>query len=341
MDIRKTRMIFIIFIFSFFLLSSNSFKLRNGIWDQIQPLTSDPELPDKVYAFLSPSDTLTLDNLYMEKYYKYYIWIEIVTPHNCTINISLWDPEGKQFDLFENILSYYEFDGTVSERYKYYEIPFGTALSGNYIVKFHVITSNNVNIYIRIEKGPKCLYDKIAMEEYEDIMFYKVTRFYNGMNISHSIRFKSDYMYKFYIERVSPISIHYSNQTYIDLSLRNPEDLEYQIYSNYSLTPINEIQIFKFGTASEGEYILNITLRSKVEYVNIGYAVIELYKISQGVDPNQTIPSNSTHSRKDFFSIPEEWTIGIIIFFGAMITGLIIVVSKKRSRNISRFRERI
>ena len=297
--------------------------------------TSDTDLPDNVYAFLSPSDVLIFNEIYLEKYYKYYLWIEIVTPHNCTIQITLWDPEGKHYDLFENQLTY----GLESSRY--YDIPFGTALTGNYTIEFQVITSVNVNIYIRMEQGSKCLYDKIAMEEYDEILFYRVTRFSNGMNISHVIDFKSDYMYKFYIERVSPISVFYSNQITVDLFIEDPEDLGYAIYFNETLTPINEITIFKFGTASDGEYTFSITIRSEVEYVNIGYAVIELYKISQGVDPNQTNPSNSTHSHRNTFSIPEEWTIGIVIFFGAMITGLVVVVAKKRSKNIARFKERI
>jgi hypothetical protein len=251
------------------------------------------------------------------------------------MKITLWDPEGKQYDLFENKLT------CELESSRYYDIPFGTALTGNYTIEFHVNTIEHLNIYIRMEQGPKCLYDKIAMEEYDGILFYRVSRFSQGMNISHRVDFKSDYMYKFYVERVSPISVLYNNRILMDFSIEDPETLEYVIYANETLTPINEITIFKFGTAIEGEYIFNIVIESAVEYVNIGYAVIELYKISQQVDPNQTNPGNSTHSRRDIFSIPEEWTIGIVIFFGVMITGLVVAVAKKRSKNVARFKERI
>jgi len=335
MAIRRLKTIVLIFFCSSFLFSSPLFSYGSepDITPQIH--TSDSDLPDKVYAFLSPNDILTFTNIYLEKYYRYFIWIEIVTPHNCTIQITLWDPEGMQYNLFENKLTY------ELESSRYYDIPFGTALTGNYTLEFQVVVTENVNIYIRMEKGGKCLYDKIAMEEYDEILFYRVSRFSNGMNISHKVDFKTDYMYKFYIERVSPISVFYSNQISVVFFIEDPEDLEYGIYSNETLTPINEIKIFKFGTASEGEYTFSIMIQSEVEYVNIGYAVIELYKISQGVDPNQSSPNNSTHPRRSIFSIPEEWTIGIVIFFGFMITGLVVVVAKKRSKNIARFKERI
>ncbi len=63
MDIKIVRKVSLILLFCFFLCSfsvvNNSSKFR--VRDQLS--TSDPELPDKVYAFIAPNDTLTFEDL--------------------------------------------------------------------------------------------------------------------------------------------------------------------------------------------------------------------------------------------------------------------------------------
>ena len=337
MVIRIVRKGLLILLFCFFLCSfsvvnnSNKFRIR----DQLS--ISDPELPDKVYAFLAPSDTLTFEDLPLQKYYKYYIWVEIVTPHNCSLTITLWDPDGMQFDIFENDLFYNPDSG------RYYEIPFGTVLGGNYTIEFSVITSENLNLYIRIEQGPKCLFDIIPWEEIGDMVLYKVTRFSNGMSLSHNVTFKTDYMYKFYIGRLSAISFKEDNEHRLDYSICDPDDLEYGIYFNESLSPINEVDKFMFGTAIEGLYSIAITIYSEVDYSNIAYAIIEHHKISHVVDPNQTDqePPNNATLQTNWFSIPKEWTAGILIVGGIIIVGVIIIIVRSRERNFVNFKERI
>jgi len=337
MDIRAIKRVSIILIFCFFLCSfsvvnnSSKFRIRS------QLSTSDPELPDKVYAFIAPSDTLTFEDLPLHKYYKYYIWVEIVTPHNCSLTITLWDTEGMQFDIFENDLFY---DPDLG---RYYEIPFGMALEGNYTIKFSVITSENLNLYIRIEQGPKCLFDIIPWEEIGDMVLYKVTRFSNGMSISHNVTFKTDYMYKFYIGRVSAISFKENNEHRLDYTIYDPDDLEYGIYYNESFSPINEVDKFMFGTAIDGLYSVALTIYSEVEYSNIAYVIIEHHKISHVVDPNQTDdepPTNST-LQTNWLSIPKEWTAGILIVGGIIIVGVIVIIVRNRERNFVNFKERI
>jgi hypothetical protein len=306
-----------------------------GVPMNSQPEPSAPDLPDKVFVFKSPSDTLIFIDLNFEKYYTYYIYVEIVTPHNCSLTVTLWDPENKQYNIFENDIFLEPEEGS------YYEIPFGTALAGNYTVQFSSISSDNVNIYIKIERGSRCLLDKIAMEEYDGLVFYEITRFTDGMSINHTIELKSDYMYKFYMERVSAISFFEDNVIRMNYSIHDPDDLEYSIYFNELLVPINEIDIYKFGTAIEGEYTISITIKSGVEYTNIGYSITELYKISHGVDPNQsTTPNNSSGNPTFIISLPKEWTAGIAVFFGVIIIGLVVVIRKKQSSNIGNFKER-
>lgn len=297
--------------------------------------TSAPEFPDKVYAFLAPSDILTFEDLYFEEHYTYFIWVEIVTPHNCTLTITLWDPEGKQFDLFASDV-YLEPEGK-----DYHEIPFGCAIGGNHTIEFTTISSVNLNIYIRIEKWVKCLYDKILSEELQDMILYDVVRFQDGMMISPAIEFRTDYLYRFYFGRVSAISATQSNFVSLNFTLFDPDAIDYIMYTDETLPTIVDVSFIYFGTATEGEYTLDIEVKSDVVYTNIAYAVIELHKISHVIDPNQTDPTNSTSSPTNIFHMPIEWTVGLLAFFGVIITAIIIIVAKNKNKNVASFRKRI
>ncbi|MFX0167322.1 MAG: hypothetical protein ACFE9V_18515 [Candidatus Hodarchaeota archaeon] len=336
MAIKIVRKVLLFLIFTFFLCSFGIFNNADNLTDRDNLSTSDLILPDKVYAFLAPSDTLTFEGVPLQKHYKYYLWVEIVTPHNCTLTITLWDPEGMQFDIFENDLFY---DPDLG---RYYEIPFGTALEGNYTIEFSVIASENLNLYIRIERGPKCLYDIIPLEEIEDMELYKVTRFSNGMSISHNVTLRTDYLYKFYVGRVSAISFKEDNEHNLDYFIYDPNNLEYKIYLNDSLSPINEVDTFMFGMATEGIYMISITIYNEVYYSNIAYAIIEHHKISHVIDPNQTDqdPPTNTTLETNRFSIPKEWTAGILIVGGIIIVGVIILIVRSHKRNFVNFKER-
>jgi len=344
--IKKTKVIFFILIFTYFLVSVNYIQVGNTqISSEIEEnevKISGTDLPDKVYTFLAPKTDLIFDDLFLKKHYKYYIYVELVTPHNCTLTITLIDPDGKQYDIFENNLF---IDPEDLDKGRYFETPFGTAIEGDYTLKFSVSTLENLNLYIRIEKGPKSLYDKIPMEEQESIVLYHVTRFYSGMSIAHNITLKTDYMYKFYFGRVSPISIMENSHVDISFSITDSEAVVFTIYSNETLTPINNVNISKFGTAIDGVYQEKITIQSGVQYTNIGYAVIEHHRISDLVDPNETIipdpdPVNNTVFQKNIFSMPQEWNTGILVFFGSILLIVIVVVVKNRKKNVD-FNERI
>jgi hypothetical protein len=340
MDIKIIRKATFLLLFCFFLCTFsilNTVDSTNNVKSQDNLSTSDPVFPDKVYAFLAPSDTLTFEDVPLQKNYKYYFWVEIVTPHNCSLTITLWDPDGMKFDIFENDIFYDPDDE------RYFEIAFGTALEGNYTIEYSVITSENLNLYIKVERGPRCLYDIIPWEEIGDMELYKVTRFSNGMSISHNVSFKTDYMYKFYIGRVSPISFLENNDLRLNYSIYDPEDIEYEIYLNESLSPINEVDKFMFGTAIEGVYTITLSIYNEVDYSNIAYAIIKHHKISHVVDPNQTgeDPPSNTTVQTNWFSFPKEWTAGFLIVGGIIITGVIVLLVRSRERTFVNFKERI
>lgn len=316
----------LLFLGSFNMVYRTSLALLNS--DSDIPKTNSPDLPDKVYLFQAPQDTLLLEDITLEQYYTYYIWIEIVTPYNCSVKITLWDPDGNQYNLFESVL-FNEPEGA-----NYYEIPFGTAKAGNYDLEFDVITPGNVNVYIKMEKGPKCMFDKIPMEEVDDIELYRITRFSDEDSITHKIVFDTDYMYKFYVGRVSPITVMEDNEVRLNLSLEDPDGIMYTIFSNSSLVEIDEMERFKFGTAIGGLYTIIISIYCKVEHVNIGYSIIGLYQISSGTDTNQTEPTNGSTVVNRYFEMPTEWTIGILGFAGTISIIIGVVLYKQKKKNV-------
>ncbi|MCP6719387.1 MAG: hypothetical protein KJI71_04095 [Patescibacteria group bacterium] len=326
---RRKVIILILFTFSLFFFGSFNVLSKPSIQKNYDPpKISGPDLPDKVYLFQSPQDSLMLNDIVLEQYYVYYLYVEIVTPYNCSIKITLWDPESKQFNIFESDLL------VEPEGANYFEIPFGTALAGDYDIKVEVITPGNVNVYIKMEKGSKCLYDKIPMEEVDDIKLYQVTRFSNEMNINHSVLFTTDYMYKFYVGRVSPISVMENNEVRLDFIIKDPNGIIYPIFLNATLAEIDDIERFKFGTAIGGLYTFDVIIYSSVGYVNIGYSIIQLYQISVGPEINQTKPTNSSTVINRYFTMPIGWTIGILGFFGTISVIIAVILYKQKNKNV-------
>jgi hypothetical protein len=90
---------------------------------------------------------------------------------------------------------------------------------------------------------------------------------------------------------------------------------------------------FKFGTAIGGLYSFTIAIHGNVPNVNVGYSIIELNQIGSGTEVNQTEPSNSTTVLNRYFSMPTEWTLGILGFAGTLtaIIGVVLYKQKRKS----------
>ncbi|MHA1281905.1 MAG: hypothetical protein ACTSQP_05305 [Promethearchaeota archaeon] len=299
----------------------------------------DLNLPDKVYSFEAPSDTLFFENLYLNKYYTYEIYLELVTPANCTAKISIWDPDNKKYDIFESEMS------SKSESLKWFSIPFGTALEGNYDILFEIKSNLNLNIYISIKETVKCLEDKVASRYMNNPILYTVTRFYNSKRAAIHINLDSDIMYKFFIGRVSPITIIQNSEVRIDYSITSPEGIKYIIYSDYTLPDIDDICVFNFGTSCSGTYDINITIYCNVPYVNIAFLISEDYTISDVNDVNNTKkPDNDENENlfgnflKNATSISAELIFPSLIIISGII-GIILIpfYINKKKRNLALF----
>ena len=122
--------------------------------------SSEELLVDKVFTFLAPNDIQQFDDLCLYEELNYYVLVEIVTPHNCEINVTVVDPDSDIYQIFKTEVN-------VSQGDQWFEIPFGTAVSGNYTFIFSVIAELNLNLYVKIsyDREDKCLYD-IMYPEY-------------------------------------------------------------------------------------------------------------------------------------------------------------------------------
>jgi len=105
--------------------------------------SSEEMLVDKVFTFLAPNDIQQFSDLYLLEDLNYYVLLEIVTPHNCEINVSIIDPDLDIYDIFRTEVN-------ISQGDQWFEVPFGTSIAGNYTFIFSVIAALNLNVYIKI-----------------------------------------------------------------------------------------------------------------------------------------------------------------------------------------------
>ncbi|MFX1436318.1 MAG: hypothetical protein ACFFAA_03805, partial [Promethearchaeota archaeon] len=148
----KSRRLGILWIFISLILIAplltNSFQKSHSYKPfEKNPIMSAPSdvLVDKVYNFTVGRPFVYFnENLYFERLYNFYITLCIVTPHTCSMNITLWDPEGDEYRLS------HEKNMTQND---YREIPYGVAISGNFSILFRADLTENLNIHINIERG--------------------------------------------------------------------------------------------------------------------------------------------------------------------------------------------
>jgi len=291
--------------------------------------SSEENLVDKVFTFLAPADTKQFNDLYLFEDLNYYVLLEIVTPHNCQINVSLIDPDLDTYNIFRTEVN-------VSQGDQWFEVPFGTAIAGNYTFIFSVIAALNLNVYIKIhfDREEKCLYDIMAPDYINNMELYRVKKFADGTMIEHNVMLKTDVSYKFYIGRVSAIGGNpIGKEVEVDYKLTDPQDIEFIIYQNQTAGSVGTVLHFNFGTAIGGIYTVKIKIYCRVDVVNVAYAIAEDHSISTVNNGTIPGPGPSNGTTTGFFYMPMEWTIGFGICAGGILGLLVVIGSVRRKRN--------
>ena len=301
----------------------------NSALEEAPKTSSEEVFVDKVFTFLAPNDTQQFNDLFLYEDLNYYILLEIVTPHSCEINVSVIDPDLDVYEIFKS-------EVIISQEDEWFEVPFGTAITGNYTFIFSVVTVFNLNVYVKIsyDRELKCLYDVISPDSIQKLELYQVNKFLDGTIVEHNILLKTDVSYKFYIGRVSAIGgTPNGTEVVVNYDVTDPDDIEFVIYQNKSVGSVGTIFQFDFGTAIAGIYTVKIKIYCRVDVVNIAYAIAEDYSIStvnNGTDPEPT-PTNGTIT--GMFSVPIEWTIGFGICAGGILGLLVVIGSVRRKRS--------
>jgi len=314
-------------------------QIPNALGSGEMPKTSSEKiLVDKIFMFEAPNDTKRFDNQFLEAHYNYRVLMEIVTPHECIMNVTIIDPDLDVYQVYRLVENISQDDGWL-------DFPFGTVMSGNYTFVFSVVAEFRLNVYIKISYDPefdKCLYNILPPWEIEKLELYRLSKFYNQTVIEHHVELKSDYYYKFYIGRLSPIGGEspVENEVTADYDLDNPDGKPYLIYRNEMLADIGYIRLFNFATAVAGTYTIRIQIYCKVDVVNIGLAVVEDYKKSTENDGNSTTPDpedpvDPTNVTKplNYYYVPIEWTLAFGLSAGGLLAILVVFGAVRRKKD--------
>jgi len=291
--------------------------------------SSEELLVDKVFTFLAPNDIQQFDNLYLYEELNYYILVEIVTPHNCEINVSVVDPDSDVYQIFKTEVN-------ISQGDQWFEIPFGTALSGNYTFIFSVIAELNLNVYVKIsfDREDKCLYNIMSPEYIANLKLYQVNKFYDGTEVEHNVMLKTDVSYKFHIGRVSAIGGELiSREVEVYYYLTDPDDIEFTIYANQTMKNVGEVLHFNFGTAVAGVYTVKIKIICKVDVVNVAYAIAEDFSISTVINGTEPEPDPTNGTIRGYFYVPIEWTLGFVVAAGLVVGALVVMGSARKKKS--------
>jgi hypothetical protein len=330
MDFNKRNLYFLVMISLIFMatVAGNSLVDGNNHTNHdseylLNPKTSGEILIDKVYTFSVDAPYINLTNLLFQAKCNYYIYIQIVSPHECTVRINLKDPEGDKYDLFCKYMS--QSDGIS-------EVPFGTTLTGEHDISINLVTSYNLNIHVRIERGVNCLYDVLSPTQLGNLIQYDVIKFQDSsIQIDHAL-LETDAVYKFYFSRVSAISIEYDNNVSYSYSLLDDQGTSFSInWKNDQLEGISGVSMYEFGTASAGIYTTNLSINCNVNQVNIAYAIV-FDQLIGGAIENTTTPGDG-NSFSDIASLPEEWVIGTAILIGCTMAILTVLLVNNRKKN--------
>lgn len=314
MGIKKRFLAFLFIIGTFFLALNTLGEVRASEQENLQ-ISDEDCILDKVFTFEIGGPKLNFSEIELQEHYIYYTRIQLVTPYWCNATVRIYDPDGKLFMIFNGTL--FQEPSTKS----WVEIPFGAAITGNHSFSFEIRSNNNINVYLKIEKGDLCLRDKVSDWEPYKFLLYEVTRFNaDQKSIIHEITLQSDYNYKFYLARVSAEG-NLNTIDFVNLMVSDPDDLSFLVYEDVSLAGIADIDDFTFGTSQAGTYTVTfeITLDERHENINVAYLIINKGAIASGYNGSTT---NSTEILGSKYHVPYE---AFFITGGAVGGGLLLI----------------
>ncbi|MBN1215863.1 MAG: hypothetical protein JXA99_10540 [Candidatus Lokiarchaeota archaeon] len=259
-------------------------------------------LHDKVHTFHEDQRQIEI-HVYFLKGFNYWINSAVVTDgHSCHMNITLIDPIGRVYYIYksEELMT---FD-------KYYPVPFGVVVEGNYTLHFTETEGPNLNVHIRVEQDFSL-----------DGDLFVITK---GKPVNYTMDLKSDIMYHIELTRISPIAYSLDWTFKFDLNLTDPSNIVFTIYNQVPIIAIYNSITFPFGTAQEGIYYMTFSTTQAQLYINLAIQILVNKTFTDEIDSGN--PNNETHNHSSSFPyIPSSFfyssvgIIGIIAFVSLTI----------------------
>ena len=266
--------------------------------------SSEEVIWDSTHTVFSPNDQVFLPDLFFEEDLMYDFYLEVITPHQCEINMSLTDPEGYHYEIFQ---------GIVDQEVK--EIQFGNVIEGAYNITLEVSTEFTLNLHIKIERTVSFM---DLFDQDSDILAFNSFRFSENEPIRElPILLDPNSSYTFKFALVSPfINILPVLNTFID----DPAENHFIIYQALIL---NEFYLtFSFQTINHGIHKLQVLINALEACLNL--IVVVMLDNSDPPINNDPPPQNTIYMPIEIQVV----SMGVFIF--AILLGIIM---KKSSRN--------
>ncbi|MHA1496962.1 MAG: hypothetical protein ACTSRT_05365 [Promethearchaeota archaeon] len=223
------------------LLVISQFQFQPNTSKSISLNTSNEEIVwDSNHIVFNPKDQVFLQNLLFQEAWMYDFYLEVVTPHQCEINMTLTDPEGYHYEVFQ---------GTVDQQQK--DIQFGMVIEGAYNITLDVITEFTLNLHLRIERTVSFM---DLFDQNDEILAFHGFRFSQNEPLREiPIFLDPNSSYTFILALITPlVNILPVINTFIDDPVAN----HFIIYQDQAL---NEFYlIFQFQTINNGIHQLQV-----------------------------------------------------------------------------------
>ena len=266
--------------------------------------SSEEVIWDSTHTVFSPNDQVFLQDLFFEEDWMYDFHLEVVTPHQCEVNITVTDPEGYQYIIFQ---------GTIDQQQK--EIQFGMVIEGAYNITLEVSTEFTLNLHLRIERTVSFI---DLFDQDNDILAFNSFRFSENEPLREiPLLLDPNSSYTFIVALVSPlINILTVLNTFID----DPVDNHFIIFQDQALN--GNYLTFSFQTINYGIHKLQVL----IDIVETSLNLIVVLMLD-----NPDPPINNDPTPQNTLYIPLEIQVvsmGIFIF-----AILLAFLMKKSSRN--------
>ena len=300
----KLHLEYILTCFIMIFLVINQIQFQPTTNNKLNLNTSSEEVIwDSTHTVFSPNDQVFLQDLLFQEDWMYGFYLEIVTPHQCEINMSLTDPEGYNYIIFQ---------GTVDQQEK--DIQFGMVIEGAYNITLEVTTEFTLNLHLKIERTVSFM---DLFDQDKEILAISSFRFSQNEPLRELlILLDPNSSYTFILALISPlINVLPILNTFID----DPAENHFIIYQDQAL---NEFFLsFQFQTINYGIHILQVLIDIVETCLNLIVVMLD----------NSDLPINNDPPPRSTLYMPIEiQVVSMGIFIFAISLALLM---KKSSKN--------